>query len=87
MTIQNIDVGSAELAGDGESIRAAFTKINSNFQELKISQLQEKTIQSSIGEDGDVAGNLAFDDNYLYLCKADYDGVSNIWARTAWGSW
>ena len=34
MAKQNINVGTAELAGDGESIRSAFSKINSNFNEL-----------------------------------------------------
>jgi len=34
MAKQNINVGTAELAGDGESIRNAFTKINANFTEL-----------------------------------------------------
>jgi hypothetical protein len=34
MAKQTIDTGSAELAGDGESIRSAFTKINSNFDEI-----------------------------------------------------
>lgn len=29
-----INTGSSELAGDGESIRSAFTKINDNFTEL-----------------------------------------------------
>jgi hypothetical protein len=34
MAKQNINTGTAELAGDGESIRSAFAKINSNFDEL-----------------------------------------------------
>jgi len=34
MSKQTINVGSADLAGDGESIRNAFTKVNSNFTEL-----------------------------------------------------
>lgn len=34
MTKQTINVGSTELAGDGESIRSAFVKVNSNFTEL-----------------------------------------------------
>jgi hypothetical protein len=34
MTKQNINVGSGELSGDGESIRAAFVKINENFDEV-----------------------------------------------------
>ena len=34
MTKLVIDIGSAELAGDGESLRSAFAKINGNFDEL-----------------------------------------------------
>lgn len=34
MSKQIINVGSGELAGDGEGIRTAFIKINSNFNEL-----------------------------------------------------
>ena len=34
MAKQIINIGSAELAGDGETIRAAFAKINDNFGEL-----------------------------------------------------
>jgi hypothetical protein len=34
MAKQHINVGSATLAGDGEQIRSAFIKINSNFNEL-----------------------------------------------------
>lgn len=32
MNIQNINIGTNELSGDGESIRSAFDKINKNFQ-------------------------------------------------------
>jgi hypothetical protein len=34
MAKQTINAGSGELAGDGESLRSAFQKINSNFDEL-----------------------------------------------------
>lgn len=34
MSKQTIITGSGELAGDGESIRSAFTKVNDNFDEL-----------------------------------------------------
>ena len=34
MSKQTINVGSGELVGDGEGIRTAFIKINSNFNEL-----------------------------------------------------
>ena len=34
MAQQNINIGTGELTGDGESLRSAFGKINSNFSEL-----------------------------------------------------
>ena len=34
MAKQTINIGSAELAGDGESLRSAFDKINDNFDDL-----------------------------------------------------
>ncbi|NCU74814.1 MAG: DUF1565 domain-containing protein, partial [Candidatus Fonsibacter ubiquis] len=34
MSQQTINVGSGELAGDGESLRSAFQKVNSNFTEI-----------------------------------------------------
>ena len=34
MTKQTINIGSGELAGDGESIRSAFVKVNENFDEI-----------------------------------------------------
>lgn len=34
MAKQTINIGSAELAGDGESLRSAFSKTNENFDEL-----------------------------------------------------
>jgi hypothetical protein len=38
---------------------------------------------SSIGLAGDTAGMLAFNASYAYYCTASYDGVTNIWRRTA----
>ena len=34
MAKQTINIGSGELAGDGESLRSAFDKINDNFDEV-----------------------------------------------------
>ena len=48
-----------------------------------------RTVASSVGTAGDVAGMSGFDSNYIYVCTADYDGVSNIWQRVAvtGGAW
>ena len=34
MAKQTVNIGSGELAGDGESLRSAFDKINDNFDDL-----------------------------------------------------
>lgn len=42
MQIQNVNIGTNELSGDGESIRSAFSKINNNFSEISNSVTNEK---------------------------------------------
>ena len=38
---------------------------------------------TSIGQSGDLLGQIAFSATYIYYCTADYtDGLSDIWART-----
>jgi hypothetical protein len=37
MAQQQINIGSADLAGDGESLRTAFGKVNNNFDEVYVS--------------------------------------------------
>lgn len=40
---------------------------------------------ASVGQSGDRAGMVAFDNGYFYYCKTDYvDGMSNIWVRVGW---
>ena len=42
---------------------------------------------TSVGNDGDATGDIAFDEDYMYYCTADYDGSTAIWKRTALTSW
>ena len=38
---------------------------------------------SSIGAEGDIAGQIAFSSSHIYYCTADFtDGLTDIWART-----
>ena len=46
-------------------------------------QADYRTIPSSLGSDGDLKGDYAFDEDYAYFCFEDYDGTSNIWKRFA----
>lgn len=42
---------------------------------------------SSIGLSTDRVGHVAFDNNYVYCCTADFDGSSAIWKRATLESW
>lgn len=42
---------------------------------------------TSKGADGDRAGDLAFTNDHIYRCTANWtDGISDIWRRVAWSS-
>jgi hypothetical protein len=45
-----------------------------------------KTPTTSVGAAGDIAGMIAWNSNYIYVCTANYDGSTSIWKRTAIGS-
>lgn len=47
-----------------------------------------KTPTHSTGAEGDKAGMIAWSASYIYVCTANYDGVTNIWKRAAIsGTW
>lgn len=46
-----------------------------------------RTISSSVGSAGDVAGMIASDNNYIYRCTGTYDGSTAIWKRISLSSW
>lgn len=48
----------------------------------KIGQILQRT-PVNIGAQGDIAGTVCVDNNYVYVCTADYDGVTQIWRRAA----
>ena len=41
---------------------------------------------SSQGAEGDRQGMIAFDNQYFYYCLQDFDGITDIWKRIAWGN-
>lgn len=41
----------------------------------------------NIGAAGDVAGMIAVDTNYMYICTADYDGSTVIWKRASFSTY
>lgn len=42
---------------------------------------------TSVGAAGDLAGDIAFNNSYMYYCTANYDGSTAIWKRAALASW
>jgi hypothetical protein len=82
MANQSINIGIAANDGSGDSLRAAFTKCNSNFTEL-YTRVRSAVPATVDGSAGDVAGMIAYNGTHLYVCVGDYDGSTNIWVRTA----
>lgn len=80
MAIQLIDIGAAANDGQGDPLRTAFGKCNSNFTELS-NVYRTNPPASSAGTIGDLAGMYASDSTYFYYCIADYDGSTDIWYR------
>ena len=82
MTQQIINVGNVANDGQGTPLRTAFQYINDNFTEL-YNQTQTTVPASSSGQEGDVPGMIAFDQQYLYVCVYQYDATTVIWYRVA----
>ena len=45
--------------------------------------MKQATPSSSTGAAGDVAGMIAWDTSYIYICTAAHDGSTAIWKRVA----
>jgi hypothetical protein len=82
MTQLLINVGNVANDGQGTPLRTAFQYINTNFTEL-YNQTQTTPPTSSSGQEGDVPGMIAFDQEYLYVCVYEYDATTVIWYRVA----
>ena len=82
MTQLLINVGNVANDGQGTPLRTAFQYINSNFTEL-YNNVQTTPPTSSSGQEGDVPGMIAFDQEYLYVCVYEYDATTIIWYRVA----
>ena len=82
MAKQTINVGSAPNDGTGDQLRDALIKVNENFDELYNFKIKNIAPTLPHGEAGDLAGMIAFDVDYLYVCVADYvDNATIIWKR------
>ena len=77
-----INVGAEPNDELGDPIRTAYQKCNTNFSEL-YSRVQSAPPSDPSGTIGDTAGMIAFDNEYLYVCVADFDDTTEIWRRVA----
>ena len=80
MAREIIQVGATANDGQGDPIRTAFIKTNSNFGEL-YSKIQLVPPVALTGSVGDTAGMTAYDQEYYYYCFANYNGSSVIWRQ------
>lgn len=49
--------------------------------------IMHRTIKTPQGTDKDKKGDIAIDENYIYVCINDYDGSKNIWKRSSLKEW
>lgn len=71
--------------GDAVSIAgtlSAPTVISNNIT-MAIKWNEDSTRTSSLGKAGDTAGMIAWEDDGVYICTGNYDGVTQIWKRAA----
>lgn len=89
MAQQVISIGSKPADSLGDPLRVSFDKVNQNFTELySLASPTSSTVgfspvpSTSVGSDGDTVGLTAIDQNFLYYCTAQYDGITQIWQRS-----
>lgn len=75
--------GSGVTDKDGFSDTGEKVQIHGDIKVNGNLVLQNRTIASSTGVDGDKTGMVAIDNSYIYRCVADYDGSTSIWTRVA----
>lgn len=87
MSKQTVNIGVTANDGTGDQLRDAFDKLNDNFDEVYggIAPVVGSAVPTlPHGQAGDVAGMIARDDDYIYVCIADYvDNSTIIWKRIA----
>jgi len=66
------------------SKKYAVVSLNGAFRQLATKQA---TPSANTGSTGDVAGMIAWDTNYIYICTGSYDGSTAIWKRVALSTW
>lgn len=83
MSKQTINIGTSANDGTGDQLRAAFDKVNDNFNEVYagIASVVRPAPVDSKGATGDISGMVAYGTGFIYFCTAAYDGATDIWQR------
>jgi hypothetical protein len=74
LTINN---GASDNDKSGDTLRTAFTKVNTNFTELYTALGTVPNGTKTATATG-TAGQISYDANYIYICTA-----TNTWKRAA----
>jgi hypothetical protein len=77
---------TADITSNGYTSLANLTAIDCSVSNLEVFGgnliiANNNTITTSIGYVGDFKGKITWDSSYIYVCTADYDGVSSVWVR------
>ena len=87
MAKQTIGVGAVANDGLGDQLRTAFIKTNDNTDEIYAgtATVVRATVPTlPYGVAGDLAGMIAYDTAYVYVCVADYVNDTTVtWHRIA----
>lgn len=81
MAKQTINTGTSDLAGDGESIRTAFDKINDNFDDLYASRVVSSLTDISVTTQPATGGGaLSYDSatGVITYTPPDFDSTAEI---------
>jgi hypothetical protein len=81
---------SAIQINDGVNISgtatAAILIVNDDNITINRRWNDDSTRTSSLGKTGDTSGMIAWEDDHVYVCTANYDGITAIWKRAALSS-
>jgi hypothetical protein len=90
-TLDISEMGSTESSAiqinDGVNIlgtaTAAILIVNDDNITIARRWNDDSTRASSVGKSGDTVGMIAWEDDHVYVCTANYDGSTQIWRRAA----
>jgi hypothetical protein len=86
-TAYGIVLSDSETVGIGTPSPEQKLDVNGNIRTSGRFLFAGSVPGTAVGNSGDVAGMIAVDASYLYVCKGTYDGTTHIWTRTALTSW